>query len=112
MRDKAVWVKWTELRVHGDADAIRGPTGWLPRHEDLERLFREVLDKPYPRQAYVEQFTTRIPENLAKLDRVGRIYRQDVADTPPVVQETLAAQRERLQALRAAKGDYVSPLDL
>ena len=112
MRDKAVWVRWMELRVHGDADAIRGPTGWLPRHEDLERLFREVLDKPYPRQAYVEQFTTRIPENLAKLDRVGRIYRQDVADTPPVVLETLVAQRERLQALRAAKGDYVSPLDL
>ena len=60
----------------------------------------------------MEQFTIRIPENLAKLDRIERIYRQDVADTPPQVFEALAAQRDRLQLLRASKGDHVSPLDL
>jgi phosphoenolpyruvate carboxykinase (GTP) len=112
MRDKAVWLRWMELRVHGDAEAVRGPTGWLPVYEDLKRLFRKVLAKPYPRDAYVGQFTVRIPENLAKLDRIETIYRRDVADTPPIVLETLAAQRERLRMLRASKGDYVSPLDL
>ena len=112
MRDKAVWVKWMELRVHGEAEALRGPTGWLPKYEDLERLFKEVLGQPYTRAQYVEQFTIRIPENLAKLDRIGKIYRQDVSDTPPVVLDTLDAQRQRLEELRKAKGDYVSPLDL
>jgi phosphoenolpyruvate carboxykinase (GTP) len=112
MRDKAVWVKWMELRVHGEAEAIQGPTGCLPVYADLKKLFKKVLAKPYGEKQYVEQFTIRIPQNLAKLDRIEKIYRQDVADTPPVVFETLAAQRDRLQLLRVSKGDYVSPLDL
>jgi phosphoenolpyruvate carboxykinase (GTP) len=112
MRDKAVWIKWMERRVHGEVEVIRGPTGWLPLHEDLEPLFTQVLGKAYSRQEYVEQFTIRVPENLAKLDRIMQIYRQDVADVPPIALETLAAQRQRLEELRAAKGDYVSPLDL
>ena len=112
MRDKAVWVKWMELRVHGEAEAMRGPTGWLPavrgpRSGSSSRSSARTTR----RQQYVEQFTIRIPENLAKLDRIEKIYRQDVSDTPPVVLETLAAQRQRLEELRKAKGDYVSPED-
>jgi phosphoenolpyruvate carboxykinase (GTP) len=112
MRDKAVWIKWMELRVHGDVEAIRGPTGWLPKFADLERLFKEVLGLTYTHDQYVEQFTVRVPENLAKLDRIGKIYRQDVSDTPAIVLEVLDAQRVRLEELRKAKGDYVSPEDL
>jgi phosphoenolpyruvate carboxykinase (GTP) len=110
--DKSVWVKWMELRVHGDVGAIKGPTGLIPKYEDLKQLFKAVLGRDYSAEEYVEQFTIRIRENLAKLDRVERIYSQDVADIPPVVPETLAAQRKRLEDLRAQKGDYVSPLDL
>jgi phosphoenolpyruvate carboxykinase (GTP) len=112
MRDKAVWIKWMELRVHGEAEAIFGPTGNLPLYADLKILFKKVLALDYTEKQYVEQFTIRIPENLAKLDRVEKIYRQDVSDTPQIVLEMLAAQRDRLQLLRASKGDYVSPLDL
>jgi phosphoenolpyruvate carboxykinase (GTP) len=110
--DKHVWVTWMERRVHGDVEAIRGPTGLLPRYEDLKRLFREVLGQDYPPEAYVAQFTIRIPENLAKIGRVETFYRTEVHDTPPIVLETLAAQRARLLALQKAGGDYVSPLDL
>jgi phosphoenolpyruvate carboxykinase (GTP) len=112
MRDKAIWVKWMELRVHGEAQAITAPTGMIPRYEDLKRLFKQVLDKDYTQQQYVEQFTIRIPENLAKLDRIQRIYAADIADAPAAVAKQLAAQRQRLEAMRKAKGDYVSPLDL
>jgi phosphoenolpyruvate carboxykinase (GTP) len=112
MRDKAVWLKWMELRVHGEVQAITAPTGLLPRYEDLAPLFASVLGKEYTRQQYVEQFTIRVPENLAKLDRIERIYQSDVTDTPAIVLETLAAQRRRLEDLRKAKGDYVSPMDL
>ena len=111
MMDKHVWVKWAERRVHGDVDVIEGPTGLLPKYEDLAPLFKELLGKEYTEADYVKQFTIRVPENLAKLDRIEAIYR-GVDDTPQVVFDTLAAQRERLQALREAKGDYVSPLDL
>ena len=111
VRDKHVWVKWMELRFHGEAQAVDAPTGQIPRYEDLERLFRQVLGKDYTQGQYVEQFTIRVPENLAKIDRVVKFFR-DISGTPAVVFETLAAQRKRLEDLRAGKGDYVSPLDL
>ena len=71
-----------------------------------------MLQKQYTQDQYLEQFTIRVPENLAKIDRIEKIYRSDVGDTPAIVLETLAAQRERLETLRKAKGDYVSPLEL
>jgi len=111
VRDKHVWVKWMELRVHGDVDAIRAPTGWIPKYEDLVPLFREVLGQPYSREDYIKQFTIRVPENLAKLDRVEQFHRTQVLDAPPVLFEVLAEQRRRLEVC-AAKGDYVSPFDL
>jgi len=110
--DKIVWVLWAELRVHGDVEAIKGPTGWIPRHEDLKMLFREHRGVEYGRAAYVRQFTIRVPENLAKLDRLERVYREEVPDTPEVVFKTFAEVRGRLEAVREKHGDYVSPLDL
>ncbi|MCD4825471.1 MAG: phosphoenolpyruvate carboxykinase (GTP) [Phycisphaerae bacterium] len=109
--DKGIWMKWMELRVHGEADAITAPTGMLPKYEDLRDLFKTYRDADYTQQQYVDQFTIRIPENLAKLDRIEKIY-QDVADAPAVVLETIKAQRQRLEELQAAKGDYVSPMEL
>ncbi|MHC4562742.1 MAG: phosphoenolpyruvate carboxykinase (GTP) [Planctomycetota bacterium] len=109
--DKSVWLKWMELRVHSEVDAIESPTGRLPKFEDLKKLFAECLSKDYSQDEYVQQFTLRIPENLAKLDRIEAVYR-DVPDTPQIVLDTLAGQRERLTALQATKGDYISPLDM
>ncbi len=88
-----------------------GSTGWLPLYQDLRRLFKQLRKTDYAQQDYVKQFTIRIPENLAKLDRIEDIYR-DVADTPQILFDTLSAQRQRLLDLQAAKGDYPSPLDL
>ncbi|MDY6914145.1 MAG: phosphoenolpyruvate carboxykinase (GTP) [Planctomycetota bacterium] len=113
MRDKAVWIKWAELRIHGDAGALKTPTGLIPEYKDLKRLFKQVLGKEYTEDEYVEQFAVRIAENLAKLDRIEKIYRQDVADTPKVVLDVLTAQRQRLEQFRSAKGSgTVSPLEL
>ncbi len=109
--DKKVWVKWMDLRIHGEAKALDGAYGLIPVYDDLKRLFKEVLDKDYTEQDYIDQFTIRIPECIAKLDRMDAIY-ATIEDTPEVMKQEMKAQRERLEALRAAKGDYVSPFDL
>jgi phosphoenolpyruvate carboxykinase (GTP) len=109
VRDKHVWAKWMELRVHGDVEAIETPTGWFPRYEDLVPLFRQVLEKDYSHEDYLSQFTLRIPENLAKLDRVEAFHRKEVPDAPPKLFEVLAAQRQRLLAAQKQFGDYVAP---
>ncbi|MBN1941748.1 MAG: phosphoenolpyruvate carboxykinase (GTP) [Phycisphaerae bacterium] len=109
--DKAVWLKWMELRVHGEVEALDAAYGLIPKYEDLKRLFKQVLDKDYSETDYVDQFMIRIPECLAKLDRMDKIF-ATVSDTPETMKAELKAQRERLEALKAAKGDYVSPLEL
>ncbi|UCB44753.1 MAG: phosphoenolpyruvate carboxykinase (GTP) [Spirochaetota bacterium] len=110
--DKRVWLKWMELRVHDEAMAIETPTGYIPKYEDLKRLFDEVLKKDYSESNYIEQFTMRIPENLQKIDRILKIYREDVPDTPGIVFDVLDEQCSRLLQTQKEHGDYVSPFDL
>ena len=112
MRDKHVWVKWMELRVHGDADAITCPTGQIPCYDDLVKLFKEVLGKSYTKEDYIKQFTIRVPENLAKIDRVQKYHRDNVSNNPQIVYDTLDATRMRLCEARDKYGDYISPFDL
>jgi phosphoenolpyruvate carboxykinase (GTP) len=109
--DKRVWFKWMELRAHGEVQAIETPTGRIPVYEDLKRLFREVLGKEYTREAYEEQFTVRIPERLAKLERVEKTYRS-MGSVPARLYEVLDEQRSRLAEARAKFGDYVGPSTL
>jgi phosphoenolpyruvate carboxykinase (GTP) len=107
--DKRVWYKWMELRVHGDLEAIRTPTGLIPRYEDLEKLFAQVLKEGYAEKDYVTQFTVRIPENLAKIDRIEKIYRTVVQDTPEILFTVLEEQKERLIQARKKFGEYITP---
>ena len=109
MKHKYVWLKWMERRAHGELEAIPTPTGLIPVFDDLVKLFKEVLDLDYTREQYVEQFTVHIPQNLAQLDRVEKMYREDVADTPQVFFDTLAAQRKRLEEAKAKHGEHISP---
>ncbi len=112
VRDKHVWVKWMELRVHGEAGCMLAPTGYIPCFDDLKKLFKETLKKDYSQNDYVKQFTIRVAENLAKLERVEKFHRQNVADAPAELFRILAEQRERLETAKKKYGDYVSPLAL
>lgn len=112
MRDKHVWVKWMELRVHGDADAIACPTGQIPCYDDLAKLFKQVLGKTYTKEDYVSQFTIRVPENLAKIERVIQYHSENVPNSPKIVRETLEATKKRLIEAGKKLGDYISPFDL
>jgi phosphoenolpyruvate carboxykinase (GTP) len=109
--DKSVWIKWMELRVHGDVDAIDAGYGLIPKFEDLQKLFKSTLDSDYTELEYVEQFTIRIPQCLAKLQRMEDIF-ATVDETPKAMTDEMAQQKTRLEALQAAKGDQISPLDL
>lgn len=109
MEDKRVWIKWIELRVNNDVDAIETPTGYIPGYEDIKRLFKQILDKEYSEENYLEQFTLRIPENVDKINRISDIFRTKVVDTPKVLIDILTEQKLRLENLKAKMGDYVEP---
>ncbi|MEM2907980.1 MAG: phosphoenolpyruvate carboxykinase (GTP) [Candidatus Hadarchaeales archaeon] len=107
-RDKHVWVKWMELRVHNDVGAIRSPTGLLPKYEDLAELFKKVLNRVYTKEDYIRQFTIRTPENLRKIKRVKEFW-EGIPDAPPELFEVLNEQEERLIKAREKFGNRISP---
>ncbi|MFB6216686.1 MAG: phosphoenolpyruvate carboxykinase domain-containing protein, partial [Candidatus Aenigmatarchaeota archaeon] len=112
MEDKRVWLKWMELRVHGDVEAIETPTGNIPKYEDLEYLFDEVLDKKYTEEEYTKQFTIRTPELLEKNERIRNIYEEDIANPPEDIFEELNEQRKRLEDAQSEFGKYIEPQQL
>ena len=110
--DKKIWYKWIDLRVNNEAEAIETPTGYIPLYEDLKKLFKKVLDKNYSEEDYIKQFMIRIPENLAKIERIKKIYTERVKDTPPILFEVLEEEKKRLIDAKEKHGDYISPYDL
>ncbi len=107
--DKRVWLKWMELRSHKEVSAIKIPTGLIPKYQDLKLLFEEMLDKDYVKEDYLKQFTLRVPENLAKLERIIKIYRNKVPDAPKILFKVLKEQKERLIRAKERHGDYIPP---
>ena len=109
--DKLIWLKWMELRVNGEADAIDIGTGLIPEYDDLVKLFKKHLNKEYTQEDYIKQFTLRVPENLAKLERIIAIYKDAGPEVPEELFEILENQKEKLQKIGREKGDHISPLD-
>ncbi|HBG78084.1 MAG TPA: phosphoenolpyruvate carboxykinase (GTP) [Phycisphaerales bacterium] len=111
MLDKRVWILWAELRINGDVKAIKTPTGFIPKYEDLAKLFKSSLNAEYTQAQYVEQFTVRVKELLAKIDRIEKVYRAEPG-IPQLVFDTFDAQRKRLKEAQEKYGDNISPFDL
>jgi phosphoenolpyruvate carboxykinase (GTP) len=107
--DKRVWLQWMDLLVHGEAKARRTPTGYIPLFEDLKQLFKEHLDKEYTEEQYEQQFMIRVPELLAKIDRIEQEYNECVSDAPEILYILLNEQRERLLEAEQAHGECISP---
>ena len=108
--DKTVWLKWMELRVNNEVDAVETPTGFIPLYDDLKELFKCHLDKEYSHDEYELQFETRVPELLEKINRIKKTYKDTVTDTPKVLFDVLEEQRLRLLDAQTKLGDCISPL--
>jgi phosphoenolpyruvate carboxykinase (GTP) len=107
--DKAIWLKWMELRVNNETNVLQTPTGYIPIYLDLKMLFTQVLHKQYSQQEYNKQFTIRINENLAKITRMREIFQTRILDTPPIVFTVLNEQEKRLIEAQQAHGEYITP---
>ena len=112
MGDKLVWILWAELCVNGDVEKIETPTGYIPKYADLKKLFRENIDKDYTEADYIKEFSIRIPGLLAKIERIRKVYTEQVSDTPQIVFDIFDKHQKRLEEAKAKYGECISPLDL
>lgn len=110
--DKKVWLKWMELRVNNDVDAIETPTGYIPIYTDLVKLFERELNKEFSEQLYEKLFTIRIENLITKYERIWKIYAEQVPDTPKKFFDILLEQKRRLEEARYKYGSHVSPFKL
>ncbi|MGI5830025.1 MAG: phosphoenolpyruvate carboxykinase (GTP) [Bradymonadia bacterium] len=92
--DKKIWILWAEGRVHGDYDAIETSVGFIPKHEDLKKLFLEHLNKDYSLKDYETQFKIRSDKYLQKWQRMQKAF-ADIA-MPKTFRDELNAQLSRL----------------
>lgn len=109
--DKVVWLKWMELRVNNDVDAIETPTGYIPIYEDLVDLFERYLNKEFRETLYRKLFTIRVVRHLEKIERIWKIY-ETIDDTPRKLFDILRWQKNRLEEARMRYGEFIDPFSL
>ena len=110
-KDVKVWLAWLELRAHNDVKAIDTPIGYLPKYDDLEKLFKEKIDKAYPRELYDKQFSLYLDNIISRIDLQLEAYGKE-ENLPPRLFEVLGEQRRGLMALKEKFGPIVSPAQL
>ncbi len=110
-RDVKVWLSWLERCVHGDVEAIDTPMGYLPKYEDLKQLFKDLIDKEYPEDLYVKQFSLYLDNIIARVDLQNEAYGKE-ENIPQTLFDVLKEQKEGLIALKEKYGSVVTPAQL
>ncbi|MBW2265154.1 MAG: phosphoenolpyruvate carboxykinase (GTP) [Deltaproteobacteria bacterium] len=107
--DKKVWIRWMERRITGKVDAYATPTGFIPKYEDLVRLFEKELDTNYSKEDYELQFMFSMPQLLDKLDIADKYFRGETSAVPKEIFEVIDSQRKLLIEAQEHYGEKISP---
>ncbi|MBW2410045.1 MAG: phosphoenolpyruvate carboxykinase (GTP) [Deltaproteobacteria bacterium] len=110
-KDVKAWMAWLERRAHNEIDAIETPIGYIPKYEDLKQLFKERIDKQYPKELYDRQFSLYLDNILARIDLQEEAYGKET-HIPDKLFEILNSQRQGLLALKDKYGPIVTPEQL
>ncbi len=110
-RDVKVWLAWLERLANNDVASIKTPIGYIPRYEDLKGLFQDLIEKPYPEELYLKQFSLYIDNIVDRIDLQLNAYGKE-ANVPGKLFEVLNEQREGLMALREVYGPVVTPAEI
>ena len=107
-RDVKVWLSWLDRFVHGDAEGILTPVGYVPHYEDLKALFSSIIGKDYPRKLYDMQFSLYIDNIVARIDLQHEAYGKE-ENLPAKLFEVYDEQKAGLLALKKKFGAIVTP---
>jgi phosphoenolpyruvate carboxykinase (GTP) len=110
-KDVKAWMAWLERRAHQEVDVIETPIGYLPKYEDLKRLFKKRIDKEYPEDLYAKQFSLYIDNIVARIDLQIEAYGKE-QHIPARLFDILKKQRTDLMTLNEKFGPIVTPEQL
>ncbi len=75
--DKKIWILWAEGRIHKEYGAVETPVGYLPKYEDLQKMFQITFNQEYSQEDYNNQFMIRLDQLLLKIERMEEIYQPE-----------------------------------
>ncbi len=107
-RDVVVWLSWLERRAHGEMEAIETPIGFIPKYDDLEKLFSSLIAKEYPKDLYDKQFSLYLDNIVARLDMQTEAFAKS-DKVPQTLFDVYAKQKKELGALKEKFGAVVAP---
>jgi phosphoenolpyruvate carboxykinase (GTP) len=107
-RDVKVWLSWLERYAYAEIGYLSTPIGNLPKYEDLKALFKDIINKDYPKDLYVKQFSLYLDNIIKRIELQEAAYAKEKG-LPPKLPEILAGQKQGLLALKKAHGSIVHP---
>lgn len=110
-KDVHVWLGWIELYAHGDVEAIETPIGFIPKYDDLKKLFNDEIEKEYSEELYTMQFSLYVDNIIARIDLQTAAWKKEEGASQRLF-DVYEAQKNELEALKAAKGAIVKPQDM
>jgi len=110
-KDVKVWMAWLERHARREVDAIDTPIGYIPRYQDLKKLFKERIDKDYSVELYTKQFSLYADNIVARIDLQIEAYRKE-KHIPDKLFEILKQQHVELTALKEKYGPVITPQQL
>ena len=105
-KDVKVWLGWLELYANGDVEAIETPIGFIPKYEDLKKLF-DGIDKEYPKSLYDMQFALYVDNIIKRIDLQTEAYSKE-KNLPSQLFKVYEKQKAELLALKEKFGAVVS----
>lgn len=110
-RDVPVWLSWLDRFAHKEVEAIDTPIGYIPKYEDVKKLFKEVIDKDYSEELYTMQFSLYLDNIIGRIDLQDKAFHEEEG-IPEKFFEILKLQKAALEELKAKHGSVVKPQSL
>ena len=107
-RDVKVWLAWLERYAHNEVKFLSTPIGNLPCYKDLAFLFKQIIDKDYPRSLYDMQFALYTKKIIQRIEIQEKAYAKE-ENLPEKLFEILTVQKSALLALNEKIGDIIMP---
>ena len=92
-KDVKAWLGWLERYTHSDVKTIQTPIGNLPKYKDLKDLFKSIINKEYPEELYIRQFSLYIDNIVSRIDLQVEAYGKE-KNLPDKLFEVLKKQKK------------------
>lgn len=108
---KKVWLHWAEGRIHGEFAAWDTPTGKIPLYQDLQKLFRELLNEDFSENDYIYLFTFRCANWIEKLNRTAAFFKKIDPGTPAEIFIYWEEAKKKITEAQTKYGNEIKPGD-